>query len=262
MEDRTPASRNQPGTDGKARCRFEKAFRDNEFILFQQRIRPVCARDEACFVEVLVRHRDEENNLTPPGGFLPVLEHFGMLGHLDRWVVERVLAWHRAGARGRAFRYSINVFTETLTGGTLVPHVAALLGSRREEAPLLCFEVMERGLDEQGDVVKSRVRELRAMGCLVAVGGIGRAALSFRPIHQMGADFVKIDGSLARSVLADAGARAKIAALQRVCRSAGMRTIAEMVEDARVLDVLGDLGVDYAQGFGISKPAPIDELLT
>lgn len=101
---------------------------------------------------------------------------------------------------------------------------------------------------------------LQALGCRIAIGSVGRQPVSFKLIHAIGAHYVKIDGALVRELHRDAVALAKVQALHRVCRTVGMRTIAEFVEEPETIEKLRAIGVDYAQGFGISKPAPLAEL--
>ena len=109
------------------RQRLDQAFKRNEFILYQQRIAPLQDGHKTTFIEVLVRHQDEERHLTPPGAFLPVLEHYGMMPALDRWVTRRALEWYAPRAAERAIRFSINVAPQTLCDPTMATFMKALL---------------------------------------------------------------------------------------------------------------------------------------
>jgi len=102
---------------------------------------------------------------------------------------------------------------------------------------------------------------LRQLGCSIAVGAVGRQTISFKAIQTVSANFVKLDGALVRELHRDPVALAKAQAISRVCQSAHIRTIAEFVEEQETLERLRAIGVDYAQGFGISRPAPLADLV-
>ena len=75
-------------------------------------------------------------------------------------------------------------------------------------------------------------------------------------------DYVKVDGSIVRKIVGEGTALAKLKAIVRVGQVTGVGVIAECVEEAEVLARLAEIGVAYAQGFGVRKPAPIDEIFT
>ena len=237
------------------RQRLAKAFKRDEFILYQQRIERLERRErDTLFVEVLVRHQDEERHLTPPGAFLPVLEYYNMMPMLDRWVMRRVVEWYTSEAHDTAIRFSVNVAPQTLLDPALVPFVRALLKKHHAPEGTLCFETPDSTLVAHGSAMGPVVRGLQSLGCRIAIGSVGRQSVSFKLIHGIGAAYVKIDGGLVRELHRDGVAFAKIGALHRVCRSAGMETVAEFVEEPETIAKLKAIGVDYAQGFGISKP--------
>jgi EAL domain-containing protein (putative c-di-GMP-specific phosphodiesterase class I) len=242
------------------RQRLDRAFKHNEFILYQQRIEPLQEGHRTTFVEVLVRHQDEERHLTPPGAFLPALEYYGMMPTLDRWVSRRVLEWYAPRAKGRAIRFSINVVPQTLSDPAMATFVKALLKKHHVPAGTLCFETPDSHLAAHGEAMRPVAQALQALGCRIAIGSVGRESVSFKQIHAIGANFVKVDGALVREMHRDEVAVAKVRALHRVCHAAGMQTVAEFVEEPDTLGKLRSIGVNFAQGFGISKPAPLADM--
>jgi EAL domain-containing protein (putative c-di-GMP-specific phosphodiesterase class I) len=243
------------------RQRLAQAFSRDEFILYHQGIWPVAAEDSArTFVEVLVRHQDEERNLTPPGEFLPIIEYVGMLPDLDRWVVRRVLEWYKAEAHGRSLRFSLNADALTLSDPDLPEYVADHLSRNELAGDIMCFEIPEIELLARADAIRPVLKALQQLGCRIAIGSVGRQSVSFKAIQSVAADYVKIDGALIRELSRDKVAHGKVNAINRVCQSAGIETVAEFVEDAETLDKLKAIGVNYAQGYGLSPPAPLSDL--
>jgi EAL domain-containing protein (putative c-di-GMP-specific phosphodiesterase class I) len=245
----------------KTRERVERAFSRDEFILYQQRIHALRGeQSETTFVELLVRHVDEERHLTPPGAFLPVLEHYNMMPELDRWVTRRMLRWHASHAGERLMLFSINATPQTLMDSSLPEYIEEHLVGHDVPASVLCFEIPLSELMAHLQAMRPVLRSLKALGCRIAIGGVGRELVSFKPIQSVRADFVKLDGALVLQLNRDAGAYRKVHAIGRVCRAHGMRTIAECVEESDTLEKLKSMGIDYAQGFGLSQPAPLTEL--
>lgn len=245
----------------KTRQRVEQAFTRDEFVLYQQRIEPLgSGAPDTLFMELLVRHVDEEKHLTPPGAFLPVLEHYNMMPELDRWVTRRIIRWHASHAGERPMLFSINAAPDTLSDRALPEYVEEHLLEHDVPASALCFEIPLNDLMAHLQPMRPVVKNLKALGCRIAIGGVGKEPVSFKPIRSVRADFVKIDGSLVLQLHRDSGASAKADAIGRVCHAHGMQTIAEFVEESETLEKLKEMGIDHAQGFGISRPAPLAEL--
>ena len=239
--------------------RLQQAISQNEFVLFCQHISSIdkVSREET-FVEILVRHEDEERNLVPPGAFLPWLEQEGLAAQFDRWVIGHVIAWYKAKGRNRPIRFSINVAAATLCDQTL-PHFLAdqlSLGSGR----ILCFEPQQGDVIELANQVRPIADSLRSLGCRIALGSLGPDIVSLEAIKSVPVDYAKIHRSLIRRLKEDDDAVRKVRSLNRLCQGVGIETIAEFVEDLETLPVLESIGINYVQGFAISKPIRLESL--
>jgi EAL domain-containing protein (putative c-di-GMP-specific phosphodiesterase class I) len=251
-----------PGLAGWSRPaeRLRQAFEKDEFSLYCQPILALAAGAAPAYPlgEVLVRMREEEQAMLPPGEFLPILEHYRMMPELDRWVVRHLAKRLAAGARLPAF--ALNVSAQTLSDVEFPTYVAGVTAKQGLKPGSLVFEVEEHELLSRPDVVTAFVGALRPSGAAVLVAGFGRKAVSFTSLKALGANYVKVDGSVVRKLLQSELARTKVAAIVRVGQAMGMQVIAECVEEPEVVAKLKELGVGYAQGFGIVQPQPIDEL--
>jgi len=208
--------------------------------------------------EVLVRMREEEETLLPPGEFLPVFEHFRMMPELDRWVVSRTIEHLRRGSR--IGRFSINVSGQTLADAQFAGFVADALRAARIPADRLSFEIDESDALRQSGTAESFAATMKAAGCGLLIDGFGRRSVSFLQLKTLQVGCVKVDGSIVRKVLTSASALAKLKAVVRVGEVIGVEVLAECVEEQDILLRLKALGVGFAQGFGIAEPFAIGKL--
>jgi len=208
--------------------------------------------------EVLVRMREEEETLLPPGEFLPVFEHFRMMPALDRWVVRRTIDRLRMGSR--VGRFSINVSGQTLEDAEFPGFVAAALKAAGVPAAALEFEIDETDALRQPAVAESFATAIKAVGCRLLIDGFGRRSVSFAQLKTLHIDGVKVDGAIIRKILSSPSALTKLQAIVRVGDVIGVEVIAECVEEQDILVRLKALGVGYAQGFGIAQPHRIEKI--
>ncbi len=248
------------------REKLVQALRQDEFLLFAQKILSLKSGvpEPECY-EILVRLKEEEDNMLPPGGFIPVAERYGMLEDIDRWVVRSLIAWCLA-RRQRAPGWRIPLFCINLSGASVSSGEFASFVQHELERPgfparALCLEISEADVMTYHDSVRNLMATLKPAGCRLSVDGFGGAKVSFSHLTGLTADFLKIDGSIIRNILGDPAELAKTRAINTVCQKVGMRTVAEFVETRETLDKLREIGVDYVQGFGIARPAPLAKLL-
>jgi PAS domain S-box-containing protein len=240
------------------------AINGNEFTLFCQRIVADGGRAPDHH-EVLIRLREEESGHVLPGAFFSLAEEHGLMPILDRWMFEHVLQWMVSPVGAQTVlageMYFINVDPATLSDPGFPDFVELHLRMTGAPGESVCIEIAEADLvQHEGDAV-AFARNIRACGCKIAISGFGRNRLSLGILRLMQVDFLKIDGSIVRQVATYPLQLGKVAAITRIAKSIGVRTIAEMVEDSQTLGMLGDAGVDYAQGFGIARPRPLEDVV-
>lgn len=238
--------------------RLHKAFQNDEFMLFGQSIVPLDGMKKMPFhLEILIRLREEEQNLTPPGAFIPMLEYFDMMPALDRWVIRHTARWWQSRRGVPNTVLNINLAPETLDSTEFPGFVEHRLRESEMPAGAICFEVIGADIAAGSSEAVASVESLKALGCQFAVTAFGRDAISFDALRLIGATSVKIDGALVREMGRDQVALTKVRSIQRVCSKAGVQTIAEFVEEAETLNSLKTIGIDYVQGYGVAKPEPL-----
>jgi EAL domain-containing protein (putative c-di-GMP-specific phosphodiesterase class I) len=232
------------------------ALAQDQFALYCQ---PIAALGEALaypIAEVLVRLREEETALLPPGEFLPILEHYGMMPELDRWVVREVL---RRLAGGAAFpRFSVNLSRQTIADPAFADFFAAEARASGVAPDRVVFEIEDDDAAAVLDSTRRLCAALGGAGAGVLIDGFGRDPGRLATLALPGVRFVKLHGALTRNLAADDAAAARLQALLKVAAGRGIAAIAECVESREVLARLRAIQVRYAQGFGVAAPRPID----
>ena len=253
------ASRDLTGWDD-APARLRSALANDELQLFAQPIVSLAGSNEFPLAETLVRLREEEQKLLPPGEFLPAFEHYGLLPDLDRWVVRSVIDCVARGATAIP-ALTVNVSGQTLENADFLPFVAGELIRRDVDPGVLCFEIDELDTLTRLEVAAKFAATSRRIGCRVLIDSFGRRSVTFNALTALQASFVKIDGSIVRRILTAPGAANKLSAIVRVARVMHIDVIAECVESDEILARLRLLGVGHAQGFGIALPRPVELLV-
>lgn len=238
-------------------ARLRQALDRDELQLYCQPILSLRAPGGFVMAEVLVRLREEEARMLPPGDFLPVFEHYGMMPELDRWVVSHVVRWVADAQPGGFRSLSINISVQTIGDPEFPGFVAAELRGMKVPPAALTFEIEESSVLARTESASQFAAALKSEGCKVAIDGFGQRSVSFTPLKTLRVDFVKVDGSIVRNLLRSSVAEHKLKAVVRVGETIGVGVIAECVEETDILARLKALNVGYAQGFGIARPAPI-----
>lgn len=236
--------------------RLRQALAQNEFQLYCQPILALRSSEGYPMAEILIRMREEERAHLPPGDFLPVFEHYKLLPELDRWVVSRVIEHLARGSQ--APRFTVNVSAQTLQEPKFAAHVGDELRKAEIAPSSLLFEIDETDLHDRLELAARFAHEMKTAGCGVLIDGFGHREIKFELLKALPLDYVKIDGSIVRSILTSEAARTKLHAMTLVAEALNIGLIAECVEEQPILAELKALNVSHAQGFGVHQPHPLD----
>jgi diguanylate cyclase (GGDEF)-like protein/PAS domain S-box-containing protein len=234
------------------------ALAEDRFRLFWQPIAPL-GRGGRQF-EVLLRLADEDGLTIAPDLFIPVAERHRVMPDIDRWVTRRVLrglAQGNLAAGGDVECYAINLSGTTIAQEGFLPFLRAELAATGIRPESLLFEVKESVAIADLAGTTRFMQRLHELGCRSALDDFGHGLSSFGYLKGMPVDFVKIDGRFVRNILEDPVDCVTIDAINRLGHVLGIRTIAELVESSCILGRLREMGVDYAQGYGIGHPVPL-----
>ena len=234
------------------------ALAQDQFTLYCQPIAALSGIVIYPMAEVLVRLREEEQALLPPGEFLPILEHYGMLAALDRWVVSEAV--RRLSNGPEIPRFSVNLSAQTIADPTFPDFFADEIAAARVPADSVLFEVDEFDALALPACMPRLSATLGSLGSGVMIDGYGRAADPLAALKFPCVQYVKVHDSLTRGLASGDAPTARLAAILRLTSQLGVGVIAECVEDQDVLKRLKAMNFRYAQGFGICLPQSIDKV--
>lgn len=251
----------QTSNSGVSASRIVRAIDGGEFSLYCQKIMPIKADAESYDMhEILIRMTEEESNLMPPGAFLPFVEKYKMMSRLDCWVVSHIVQWLSAHKTTSKSVFSINVSKDTIKNPNFPAFVQEQLQKSKISTNAICFEIEESdALSNPAETLRF-ADQTRQLGCRIALCSFNHNRDSLDLLRKIKVDFIKIDGSLVWNILKDDEDLAKVVAINRIARTIKVQTIAELVETDDIIVKLRELGVDFAQGFGVAKPQPLKVL--
>ncbi len=240
--------------------RIVRGLDENRFRLYRQSITPL-GTDAGTgeHFEVLIRMLDEDDRIVLPGAFFPAAERYGVTPNIDRWVLRNVLTWlnDHPAERENLGLCCINISGHTLVDEHFLNFVETQLDAHEVPANKLCFEITETAAISNLAVAKRFIAVLKARGCQFALDDFGSGLSSFAYLKNLDVDYLKIDGMFVRDMVDDPIDRAMVKSINEIGQVMGMKTIAEFVENDEIREQLRDIGVDYAQGYGIHKPEPM-----
>ena len=242
--------------------RIEQALEESRFVLHAQRIEQLKGPSEGLRAEALLRMKDDVGREVPPGAFLPAAERFHLASRIDRWVLKEAVTWIK-GLHDRDSLRSLNVNLSGQSIGDRAFHRYAidLLSAAGESVcSRLCLEITETSAVTNISDAAMFVKNVKAIGVQTALDDFGSGASSFGYLKALPVDFLKIDGQFIQR-LDDRLNQAAVRCFVEVASVVGVKTVAEFVDAPQLLAKVRALGIDYAQGFLLHRPVPIDELL-
>ncbi|WP_257900363.1 putative bifunctional diguanylate cyclase/phosphodiesterase [Marinobacter sp. F4206] len=240
--------------------RLQEALQTNNFFLYHQEMIPLQEASADGFrTEFLVRLR-QGNEIIPPGAFIPAAERFGLMPRIDRRVIELAFAYLDRTGLGRetSGTFFINLSGGSLSDGELFNYIRDKVQEYSILPRRVCFEITETSAIANLSDTIGFIERARSDGFKFALDDFGSGMSSFSYLKALPIDYLKVDGGFIRNLLADPIDMGIVDACNRIGHAAGLKTIAEFVETDEVKECLRKLGLDYAQGYGIAKPAPLD----
>jgi diguanylate cyclase (GGDEF)-like protein/PAS domain S-box-containing protein len=258
-EDATAISKRDGEVEWVARAK--RALTENRLFLEAQSIVPL-TNGEATHYEVLVRMRDDSGRTVPPGAFLPAVERSNLSVRYDRWIIMHALAWlaKNPAVLGGASRLFINLSRDSVGDIETPAFVRRALGEAGVDPRRVGFEITESIAIGNLTRANHLITDLRRIGCTFGLDDFGSGVSSFAYLKALAVDYLKVDGMFVGSISQDKVDYAMVRSIKEIGHAMGRKVIAESVENGAVLDKLREIGVDFAQGFAVGMPRPLDEL--
>ncbi|UCC55134.1 MAG: EAL domain-containing protein [Gammaproteobacteria bacterium] len=244
--------------------KIHDVLEQDRFRLFFQQIERLSGqpdRKEKIHGEVLLRVLDDDMKLVGPGSFIPSAERYNLMPMIDRWVIENTLK-QLSGNLEKVVETMdtccINLSGQSMSDERFTKFIIEHVQESRVPPHLLCFEITETAVIANLNTATSLISALREMGCRFALDDFGVGLSSFGYLRNLSIDYLKVDGSFVKNMVNNKIDYEMVRAINQIGHTMDIMTIAEFVEDEAILEAVRKLGVDYAQGYVISKPVPME----
>ncbi len=244
-------------------ARITDAIEADRFELYCQ---PMVALSENMPVpvryEILLRLRSRDGSLIAPMSFLPAAERYGLISTIDECVIRKLLRLLTLRPALMNQSFSVNISGQSLGDKRFLKIVVDLLDKVKLKPGTLCFEVTETAAIANLRQATQFMDTLNTRGCLFALDDFGSGLSSFNYLKTLPVDYLKIDGFFVKDIMHDPIDATMVESIIRIGQVVGLKTIAEFVENDSIMQYLKQLGADYAQGYAIARPFPVEDIIS
>jgi len=241
--------------------KVQDALRDeSRFCLHAQLIKPVDGDENYLHYEILTRMIDENGELASPDKFIPVAESYNLADKIDLIIITKALDWLKNHPEHvlKLNMCSINLSGQSLGDPEFIDNLVELLVCSSLPLEKLCFEITETVAIGNFSNASKLINSLKKLGCQLALDDFGTGLSSFGYLKRLNVDYLKIDGVFVKDMANDEQDFGIVKTIHELSHLFGKKTIAEYVESEEIIAKLDAIGVDYAQGYHLGKPIPID----
>ncbi|WP_020586390.1 EAL domain-containing protein [Desulfobacter curvatus] len=241
--------------------RMKSALEEDRFSLYHQTYQTLS--DHAGprqHLEILLRLVSESGEIIPPDRFFPAAERYNLMRQIDRWVINKVFSeFHniRVGDTDAGLIVNINLSGASINAPELYDFIKTKMTEHNIDPTSICFEITETVAVRNFPAATDFINKCKKIGIQFALDDFGIGASSFNYVKNMPVDYLKIDGSFVKNIEQDNVDRAMTETINRIGHLLGKKTIAEFAENKTIIEILSDIGVDFAQGFAVCKPMPL-----
>ena len=239
--------------------RITDALENNRFVLFGQPLLDLRSQKTASY-ELLIRMRDDSDELIMPAEFLPTAERLGLIHDIDHWVILEAVRLLAANPDMEA-GLDVNLSGKAFADPNLLPTIATALENAHVDPHRLGFEITETAAIADVTRAQELISSLKELGCRFSLDDFGSGFSSFYYLKHLAIDCLKVDGSFIKALPHSRQDQHLVRGMVEMCRGLEIEVVAEYVEDAEILMAVTDLEIDYAQGYHISRPAPMAQVL-
>lgn len=244
--------------------KIKTGLEENKFELYFQEIlaiNPTYPTPKT--IEILIRLNDN-NTVTAPDSFIPAAERYNLMPQLDEWVILNTFNFieEYRNKNNTDIRVAINLSGQSLSDDSVLNLITKLL---RKNAKLkkecICFEITETAAIANMNRAIEFISDIKQMGCKFSLDDFGSGLSSFSYLKNMPVDNLKIDGTFIRDIHTDPINKAFVESIHNISKKMGIKSTAEYVENKDIFNCVKSIGIDYAQGYHLAKPAPVKTLL-
>lgn len=242
--------------------RIAQAIEHNELLLYYQPIKGLAAHCQRKRLEILLRILEPNGNILPPAQFIAAAERFKLMTEVDKDVIRKAFLWlslHEEVWHDHCL--SINLSGNSLGAVGMIEYIKEQQARFEVPSECICFEITETSAIQNQTRAMEMLKQLRALGFAFALDDFGTGFASYGYLRELPVDYVKIDGCFIKSLATNAKDYAIVKSIHDVSISMGIQTVAEFVENQDIIEALHEIGINYAQGYAIGRPKPLEEYL-
>ncbi|MEG4990009.1 EAL domain-containing protein [Microcoleus sp. BR0-C5] len=240
---------------------ISRALETNRFCLYYQKIVSITSQPLVEHYEILIRMMDENGKIVSPAQFIPAAERYGLITEIDCWVIETFFSnYHKLPEKDVLSQglYTINLSGASISNNQFMRFLIEQFYRYKVPPQTIGFEITETAAIANFEQARYFMSELKKIGCCFALDDFGSGLSSFAYLMNLPVDYLKIDGAFVKNISHNLISQALVEGFNRIAHAMNLETIAEFVEDETILEKLREIGVDYAQGYGIARPVPIN----
>lgn len=243
-------------------ARIEQALEQDQFALYAQRIQSNNENNKKLQAEILLRLLDEDGNIIAPNLFIPAAERYHLSSRLDLWVINKTIAWiDQHPSKSKIDMININISGKSISDRAFHKAIHKILSDTNTSIrKKLCLEITETAAISRLNEASALINQLHQLDVRVALDDFGAGASSFGYLKSMNVDMLKIDGQFIKTIYSDKLNESAVRCFIDIAKILGITTVAEFVENNKIMHHIQKLGIDYGQGFLIHKPCPIEDI--
>ncbi len=241
--------------------KISRALETNRFCLYYQKIVSITSKPLVEHYEILIRMLDENGKIVSPNEFIPAAERYGLITEIDCWVIEKFFSnYHKLPDKDVLSQglYTINLSGASIGSNQFLRFLIEQFSRYKVPPQTIGFEITETAAIANFEQARYFMSELKKIGCCFALDDFGSGLSSFAYLMNLPVDYLKIDGAFVKNISHNLISQALVEGFNRIAHAMNLETIAEFVEDETILEKLREIGVDYAQGYGIARPVRIN----
>lgn len=239
--------------------KIDQMIKDDQLDMRGQRLHPLLDDALNPHYEMLLLVKDKDGNTTPPAEFIEAAELYNKMADVDRWVIEYVLNWYADNPEllEQMGGIAINLSGQSLNDVDFLSFIQDIFEKYSVAPELVCFEITETVAVTNMNHAINIIHAIKEIGCEFSLDDFGTGQSSYAYLKNLPVDYLKIDGVFIKDMVNNPIDQAMVKSINEIGHFLGMKTVAEYVENDEIIELLKEIGVDYAQGYGIERPTLI-----
>ncbi len=238
--------------------RIEHALQKHQFVLYAQTIKSLCQTEN--HFEILLRMKDDKQQIIMPGRFIPVAERYNFMPKIDLWVIKTLFNEIQNNESLQRVIFSINLSGQSLSNEHFLSELETLIGFYQQlDFSCIIFEITETSAINNLEQLRQFMLHQKKNGFRFSLDDFGTGLSTFTYLKHLPVDYIKIDGSFVKDILDDPLDRAMVQSIHQLSSIAKIKTVAEYVENSDILAMISEMGIHYAQGYEVNIPEPLQK---